>query len=309
MKRNRQIGSLGVAGVAFVLAVMGAVGAATELEELIAPGTKPEVLGTGYGFCEGPAADAEGNVYFSDGKNDSIHYYQVGKPVVPFVTDALDANGMMFNVRGELVVCQGAAFMVVAYDVNTKKKRILAEGIEGGRFNEPNDLSIDRHGGFYFTDPNYRHRGQQTVRKEDTYYCSAEGKVSRVSTVCKKPNGILLTPDEKTLYLADNRDKCIYKYDVLGPGKLAGETKWIDLGAGPDGMTLDQHGNLYVCCNPAGVKIYTRQGKPIGTLDVRASNACFGAPDFKTLYITSGDKFVGIRTKVVGVKPLPLRGR
>ena len=307
VKPNRLVVSLGMAGLVLVMASSPTVNAAMKLDQIIAPGSKPEVLGAGYGFCEGPAADAAGNVYFSDGKKDSIHYYQAGKPVVPFVTDALDANGMMFNPKGELVVCQGAAFGVFAFDVKTKKKRRLVDKFEGKRFNEPNDLSIDRHGGFYFTDPNYRHRKQETVRKEDAYYCSAEGKITRVSTVCKKPNGVLLTPDGKTLYLADSRGRCIYKYDVVAPGKLANQTMWIDLGAGPDGMTLDEHGNLYVCCNPAGVKIYTPEGKPIGVIGVNASNACFGGPDFKTLYITSWDKFVGIKTKVTGVKPLPLR--
>jgi len=300
---------VGAAGFVLVWGFCAGADAADSLDQIIAPGTETQVLGTGYGFCEGPAADAEGNVYFSDGKNDTIHFYKVGRPVVPFVTDALDANGMMFNARGELVVCQGAAFKVVAFDVKTGKKRVLAEKIEGGRFNEPNDLTIDRHGGFYFTDPNYRHRKQETVRKEDAYYCSADGKISRVSTVCTKPNGILLTADDKTLYLADNAGRCIYKYDVLGPGKLADETKWLDLGTHPDGMTLDEQGNLYVCCNRGGVKVYTSAGKPIGTIELAASNACFGGPEFKTLYLTCRDRFVGIRTKVAGLKPLPLRGK
>ena len=306
MRTYHSIELLIVVALSLGVLLTGTAGAAT-LSDLVAPDTEPEVLGTGYGFCEGPAADARGNVYFSDGKKDSIHFYEVGKPVVPFVTDALDANGMMFNARGELIVCQGAAFTVFAYDMKTKKRRALADKIDGGRFNEPNDLTIDRLGGFYFTDPNYRHRGQETVRKEDAYYCSADGKITRVSTVCRTPNGVLLTADDKTLYLADNRGKCIYKYDVLGPGKLAGETMWIDLGAGPDGMTLDEHGNLYVCCNSGKVKIHDAAGKSIGTLDVVASNACFGGPDFKTLYLTSWDKFVAVKMKVTGVKPLPIR--
>lgn len=286
-----------------------------KLQQIIAPGAEPEVLGTGYGFSEGPAADGRGNVYFSDGKNDSIHFYEVGKAVALFVDDSTDANGMMFNGKGELCVCEGAAYRVVAFDVRTKKKRALfpesaAGQIDGTHFNEPNDLTIDRQDGFYFTDPNYRHRGQETVMKEDTYYCSPEGKITRVSTVCVKPNGVLLTPDDKTLYLADNRGRVIYKYDVLGPGKLANETKWIDLGAGPDGMTLDEHGNLYICCGRAGVKVYSPQGKPIGVIEVPyASNCCFGGKDFSTLLITSRDKFLGIRTQVRGAKPPCLRGK
>ena len=281
-----------------------AVARGMTIDDVVAPGTQPEVLGTGYGFCEGPAADSQGNVYFSDGKNDAIHFYEVGEEVRLFVDDSTDANGMMFNHQGELVACEGAAYRIVAFDVATKKKRVLAGRIGGVHFNEPNDLTIDARDGFYFTDPNYRHRGQETVMKEDVYYVSPKGEVSRVSTVCKKPNGILLTPDDKTLYLADNAGRVIYRYDVTGPGKLAGEKLWIDLGAGPDGMTLDEQGNLYVACGRAGVKVYSPEGKPIGVIEVPyASNCCFGGKDFSTLYITSAGKFLGIKMKVRGTKP------
>jgi len=281
------------------------------LQQIIAPGTEPEVLGTGYGFSEGPAADAQGSIYFSDGRKDSIHFYELGKPVTLFVDDSTDANGMMFNSKGELYVCEGAAYRVVAFDVKTKQKRVLASRIDGTHFNEPNDLAIDHQDGFYFSDPNYQHRGQATVMKEDAYYCSPEGQITRVSTVCIKPNGVLLSPDDRTLYLADSRGEAIYRYDVLGPGKLANETKWIaGLAAHPDGMTLDEHGNLYICCGRAGLKVFSPQGEPLGLIELPyASNCCFGGPDFTTLFVTSADKFLGIPTKVRGVKPPGLRGK
>jgi gluconolactonase len=285
------------------------------IEQIVAPGTQPVVLGTGYGFSEGPAADAEGNVYFSDGRNDSIHFYRVGHPVELFTNRSTDANGMMFNARGELVVCEGAAYRVVAFDVKTRQCRVLVSQIDGTHFNEPNDLAIDRSGGFYFTDPNYSHRKQPTVMKEDAYYAFADGRVKRVSTVCVKPNGVRLSADGKILYLADNRGRAIYRYDVLGPGQLANETRWIpDLGAGPDGMTLDEHGNVYIACGKAGVKVYAPDGRAVGTIAVEyASNCVFGGKDFSTLYVTSRDKFVGIATLVRGVKPLcandPSRGQ
>ncbi len=168
---------------------------AMKLEDIVSPGTEYQVLGTGYGFTEGPAADARGNVYFSDGQHNSIHFYEIGKPVVLFVEDSTDANGMMFNHKGELLVCEGAAYRIVAFDVHSKQKRVLASEIDGTHFNEPNDLTVDEVDGFYFTDPNYGHRGQPTVMKEDAYYCSPKGKITRVSTVCVKPNGVILSPD------------------------------------------------------------------------------------------------------------------
>jgi gluconolactonase len=279
-------------------------GEVMSINDIVESGTEYQVLGTGYGFTEGPAADRDGNIYFSDGQNNSIYLYRPGSPITLFVNDSTDANGMMFNHKGELVVCEGAAYRIVAFDVKTKQKRVLVSEFEGLHFNEPNDLTVDAEDGLYFTDPNYRHRGQETVRKEDAYYLSAGGKVSRVSTVCQKPNGILLTPDGKILYLADNRGKVIYKYDVKGPGQLANETKWVELAGGPDGMTLDEQGNLYIGCGPVGVVVYSAAGKLIGTIKVPyASNLVFGGPDFSTLFITSRDKFLSIKTKVKGTKP------
>jgi len=218
-----------------------------KLTDLIKRRMKPEVLGTGYGFTEGPAADAKGNIYFSDGRNNSIHHYEIGRPVVPFVTDSTDANGMIFSATGELLVCEGAAHRIVAFDVATREKRILCDSFEGLPFNEPNDLAADRQGGIYFSDPNYSHHGQETIRKEDAYYRAADGTIRRVSDTCTKPNGVLLSPDGLTLFLADSRGPRIYRYDVTAPGELTAERIFTeDLPGNPDGLTLDVHGNLYV---------------------------------------------------------------
>ena len=282
--------------------------AQTKIDDIVAPGTKAVVLGTGYGFCEGPAGDSVGNIYFSDGTKNTIHFYPYGQAVQPFATDSTDANGMMFNGLGELCVCEGAAFHVVAINTKTKEKRVLVDKIEEGRFNEPNDLTIDSENGFYFTDPHYRHFGTEKVRKEDVYYASKTGEVTRVSTVCRQPNGIILTPDGKTLYIADCAGRAVYKADVVAPGKLENEKLWADLGANPDGMTLDKNGNLYAACGPNGVKVYNPKGELIGTLgkdyDIPYSSNCtFGGPDFSMLYITAADKFIGIETKTGGIRP------
>jgi gluconolactonase len=278
------------------------------IEAIVPAGARYEVVGTGYGFSEGPAADKEGNIYFSDGRNDTIHFYRPGKPVEVFVNDSTDANGMMFNRSGELLVCEGAAYRVVGFDVESREKRVLASEFEGLRFNEPNDLAVDASGGFYFTDPNYQHRGQETVRKEDTYYVSSEGRISRVSTVCQKPNGVLLTPDDKILYLADTKGQAIYRYEVAGLGLLAEEQRWIDLDCRPDGLTLDAHGNLYIGCGKGGVRIFSPKGESVGTIAVPyASNLVFGGPDFSTLFVTAADQFLAIRTTVRGIRPLPAR--
>jgi gluconolactonase len=274
------------------------------INDIVASGTQPQAIATGYGFTEGPAGDSQGNVYFSDGQNNSIYFYEAGKGVRLFVNDSTDANGQMFNSKGELYTCEGAAYRIVKFDVLTKKKTVLASEIDGQHFNEPNDLAIDEVDGFYFTDPCYSHRKQKAVMKEDVYYVSPQGKVARVSTVCQQPNGVRLSADCKTLYLADCRGKKIYKYDVTSPGVLANEIKWIDLPGNPDGMTLDEHGNLYVACGRVGVCVCSPLGKIIGIIKVPyVSNVTFGGKDFRTLFITSGKDFLAIETKVRGMKP------
>ncbi len=277
------------------------------LDDILPPGSRPDVVGSGYGFTEGPAADAQGNICFSDGRNNSIYFYEFGCQPVLLAAGVTDANGMMFNTRGELIVCQGAAYRLVALDVATKRERLLCAEFEGLRFNEPNDVAVDQHDGFYFSDPNYQHHGQPTVRKQDVYYGTDQGEVRRVSTTCFKPNGVLLSAAGDTLYVADARGQRIYRYQVAGPGRLENERLWIDgLGANPDGLTLDHHDNLYVCCNRGGVRIYDRQARFLAKLDIRAANACFGGPDFTTLMLAAGDKFLALPTKVTGMKPPPL---
>jgi len=302
MSSRRMAAWLGLCGL--MLGSAFRAESATTLNDIVASGTQPQVIASGYGFTEGPAGDSNGHVYFSDGQNNSIYFYEVGKGVTPFVTDSTDANGMMMNSKGELYVCEGAAYRVVKFDVATKKKTVLASEIDGQHFNEPNDLTIDEVDGFYFTDPCYSHHKQKAVMKEDAYYVSPQGKVTRVSTVCKRPNGILLSADNKTLYLADNAGRVLYKYDVKAPGVLANEMKWIDLPGGPDGMTLDEHGNLYVALGRMGVGVYSPEGKLIGMIKVpSASNVTFGGKEFRTLFITSGQQFLAIETKVRGMKP------
>ncbi|MFZ5832632.1 MAG: SMP-30/gluconolactonase/LRE family protein [Planctomycetota bacterium] len=278
------------------------------LDDILTAGTEPQAVGSGYGFTEGPAADGQGNVYFSDHRNNTIYFYESGHAPAPFVIDSTDCNGMIVSAHGELYVCEGAAHRVVAFDLKTKAKRILCGEIDGQHFNEPNDIAADSTGGCYFSDPNYQHHGQPTVMKQDVYYCSPEGEVARVSTICFKPNGVLLSEDEHTLYVADARGQRIFRYRVAAPGQLAVEQLWIDrLGANPDGLTLDEHQNLYICCGTRGLKVYDQRGQPLGVVSMHAANACFGGSDFGTLFIASGDRFLALQTKVRGIRPLPAR--
>ena len=277
----------------------------------ITPGTQPEILGQGYGFTEGPAADRLGERLLS--RTARTTRSTVGKPASrphSSTDNSTDAIGMMFNADGaSCTSAKGRPTASWRYDVHYEgEARAYAARSTGSTSMSPTTWRSIRHNGFYFSDPNYQHRGEPTVMKQDVYYCSSEGKVTRVSTICFKPNGVLLSADDRSLYVADARGQLIYRYDVTGPGQLSNERLWIDkLAANPDGLTLDQHENLYICCGKAGLKIFDRTGQPIGHIGVHAANCCFGGHDFRTLCIASVDKFLGLRTNVVGMKPLALQ--
>lgn len=293
------------AGVAAALAAGTAAAWASDLMEA---GATPRVLGEGYRFTEGPAADARGAIYFTDIPNGRIHRWEPGQAPRVFMENLPGANGLMFGPDGALLACEGTGHRVMAYDVATRQGKARAGGGATREFNEPNDLAVDRHGGIYFTDPCYGHGGQKAVRKEDVYYIATNGTVTCVSTVCRRPNGVLLSADEKTLFVADNAAQVMYRYDIRAPGVLTNETKWVDVGGSPDGMTLDADGRLYVACGGAGVRVFSPEGIYLETVFAGyASNCCFGGPDFKTLFITARDRVMGLRMKVRGVLPHPAR--
>lgn len=151
-----------------------------------------------YAFTEGPAADAHGNVYFSDIPNKKIHKLDPAGKVSVFRDNSNSANGLMVNAKGEVVACEmeGA---IVALSADGKDRRVVTDKHDGKRYNAPNDLVLDRAGGVYFTDPMFRAPTPLPQGKTCVYYADAAGKVARLIDDLPNPNGVLLSPDEKTL--------------------------------------------------------------------------------------------------------------
>ena len=151
---------------------------------------------------------------------------------------------------------------------------------------------MDRDGGLYFTDPNYP-KNESGIGPEGVYYITAEGEVTRVEASMKRPNGIVLDADRSTLYVADNGAKQIIAYDVASPGALENKRVFAELGegkGGPDGMTLDRRGRLYVAMHGRGVvRVFSTGGEPVGEVPIpeQPTNVTFGS-DGRTLYITAG---------------------
>jgi gluconolactonase len=175
---------------------------------------------TGFKFVEGPMADGKGNVYFSDLGANKIYKIDSDDKLSVFSDKLNGPNGLMFNIKGELLACEMGAGRVVAFDVDSKKMRVVADTYEGKGFGGPNDLVTDLQGGVYFTD--YRlAKGKQD--KMGVYYVTADGKVTRLVDDLRSPNGIIMSTDEKILYVIPSSGPDIYSYPIESPARLAPE--------------------------------------------------------------------------------------
>ncbi|MCS6850296.1 MAG: SMP-30/gluconolactonase/LRE family protein [Gemmataceae bacterium] len=267
-------------------------------------------LHTGFAFVEGPAADREGNVYFTDIPNERIHKIDPAGKLSVFKEQSRHANGLMVNAKGEIVACEMDG-RVVAYDPKAsgdKAYRIIADSYMGKRFNAPNDLVIDRSGGIYFTDPSFRAPMPLPQEKTAVYYVSPQGMVSRLIDNLPNPNGVILSPDEKTLYVIPTGQAEMMAYPVEAPGKLGPGRVFCTLkqmegrkGTGGDGLTVDAKGNLYIT-SQLGLQVYNPEGKLLGIIRLpeQPANVTFGGKDMKTLYVTARTSVYTIPMEVAG---------
>lgn len=255
---------------------------------------------SGFQFTEGPAADAAGNVYFTDPRANVIYISHTDGRLSTFLEDTRGANGLMFDVQGRLVVCQGGEGRVVSLDVTSIDVKVIADRFEGQRFNAPNDLVLDAHGGLYFTDPAFR---AGTQDKEGVYHVSAKGEVKRVIDDLPRPNGILLSGDGKTLFVLPSGNPAVMAYPIEAPDRLGAGRMFAALERSGDGMTLDSKGNLYVT-QPSlnGIVVLSAEGKQLGFLPTpeSPSNCTFGGADMKTLFITARTSLYAYRMEVAG---------
>ena len=273
--------------------LFGSVSAAEPIPGLGPAGEVEKVHGD-FQFTEGPAWDGRGSLYFTDIPADRIHKTD-GKAVEVFAEPAGHCNGLM-AAGGKLYACSmdGA---LVAFDLASGEKAVLAGEYQGARFNAPNDLVIDRSGGIYFTDPRFRAPEPWPQKIEAVYYRAADGTVTRVVDELnqKAPNGVILSPDEKTLYVVCSMQDEVTAYPVESPGELGAGRVFARLKqaegkseGGGDGLTLDTQGNLYIT-TALGLQIFSPEGKLLGVIELpeQPANATFCGPDMKTLFATA----------------------
>jgi len=272
-----------------------------------APGAKLTELADGFSFTEGPASDARGDVYFTDQPNDRILVWSVEGKLSTFLQPCGRSNGLCFGKDGRLWACADEKMELWSIDVKTKAHTVMVAADEaGGRLNGPNDVWLAPDGAAFFTDPYYRRdywpAGIEKRDPQSVFRLSPDGKrLTRVADDLRQPNGIIGTPDGKTLYVADIGAGKTYAYDVRPDGALAGKRLFCPMGS--DGMTIDDEGNVYL--TGPGVVVFDKRGKEIERIPVPAerwtANVCFGGADRHTLFITAGRGLYAIRTRTKGV--------
>jgi gluconolactonase len=263
-----------------------------------APEAKVEKLADGFSFTEGPAVDGQGNIYFTDIPNNRIHKWSLDGKLTTFRENSGGANGLFFDKAGNLLACEGGGRRLVTIDPKGKVTPLATE-YQRKKFNSCNDLWITPNGGVYFTDPRYGSREGMEQDGEHVYYLTRDRKkVIRVVSDMVRPNGLIGTPDGKTLYIADHGGKKTYRYKINPDGTLA--DKKLFANEGSDGMTIDTQGNVYLTTR--AVQVYDPKGKKIATIVIPEgpANVTFGGKDLKTLFVTARKSLYAVPMRTQG---------
>jgi gluconolactonase len=273
------------------------------VNSLIKKGSVVKKAGGGYAFTEGPSVAPDGSVYFTDQPNDKIDVWKEDGTITTFMQPCDRSNGTYFNKKGELVACADLHNKLIVIGMD-KQTRTIAENYNGQPLNAPNDLWIAPNGGIYFSDPYYARGYWEPGRKEmqdkrGVYYLNPEGKVIRVIDDYKQPNGLIGTPDGKTLYVSDINDSKIWKYDIQADGTLSNKTFFAPEGS--DGMTIDNKGNVYLTNKT--VSVFNPKGENIAKIEVpeQPANICFGGKKRDILFITARKSVYTLKMKMKGV--------
>jgi len=295
-----------VASVLLNLASAGSAGTAEDEVQVLAD----------VSFTEGPTVDAEGNVYFTDLRSHRIYKYTHGKGVTTFREESNGANGMVFDDQGRLIVCEsGEKPRITRTDIETGKIEILAEG---GELKAPNDVTFDGKGRIYFTDP----------EGKAIYRIDPDGRLSRIlsAPLLELPNGIIISPDDKTLYyvesnmLKEGGARMIRAFDLADDGTVSNMRVFHNFypGRSADGISVDSKGNIYAAAGlnrtrgtyetldtKPGIHVFSPEGDLLKYYPISedtVTNCAFGGADMKTLYVTAGKTLFSIRVDTEGTR-------
>lgn len=292
-------------------------------DEIIAPDADIKQLASGFLWSEGPVWDKKRNrLYFTDVPDKKIYSWSEEAGLSVFLspsgrTDGSGegANGLIISASGEMIVPNHGTRTMESMNINTKERRALATMYQGKRFSSPNDVVETSSGDLLFTDPPYGLKGLDGSPDKETsfngvYRLSASGEVTLIDRSLTRPNGIVLSPDEQTLYVtvSDPAGSAVHRYTMMADGTFGNRELFFDampyfaegLQGLPDGMAVSTAGHLAVT-GPGGVFILAPSGEVLGQVRLPdpTANCTFG-PD-GALYITSNDKLYVVKTKLTGL--------
>jgi gluconolactonase len=292
----------------------------------VATPQQPEIATT-VAFTEGPTVDRDGNVYFTELVFQRIMKLTPKGVLTVFREGSNNANGMLIDPQGRLVICEGASSQrmgvlqtfkpqVTRTDLKTGTIEVLASGYQGKPFDGPNDVTIDSKGRLYFTD----------LTGGAVYRIDAPGQIVRILTTpeIQRPNGIQISPDDSTLYLieangAQGGARMIRAFDLRPDGTVANMRVHYNFypGRSADGMSIDSQGNLYASAGmgqlrgtsetldtKTGIYVISPKGSLLKFIPIAEdyiTNNAFGGPDMKTLYVTAGKTLYKLQTDIAGL--------
>ena len=284
-----------------------------DIPGVVAAGTKVQLVAQGLRGTEGPIAMSDGSLLFTEQTANVITKVDAQGKRSTFLEKTNGANGLTFDQKGRLIGTQPATKEIA---VLSPARTVLASTFEGQPILGPNDVVADRKGGVYFSDPGPNPvPGVKLPRAPAVFYIRPDGKVIKIADGIARPNGVILSPDEKTLYVADTLGEAVIALDVQPDGgarnkrafvKLAGVTK-TDTGvrSGADGLAVDEAGRLFVATQ-VGVQVFSPEGRALGTIPIGVTggpqNLAFAGADKKTLYVVGRGAMWKIATQTQGPK-------
>ena len=271
---------------------------------------KLTTVATGFGFTEGPVWDPVGFLYLSDEEINKIFRVFVADGRNEEVISLGDPDGNTYDRERHLLDCASVLRAIIQVEPDGKYK-ILADRYQGKRFNGPNDVIIGPDGMIYFTDPTLDLvKGErQEIPFQGVYRLDSNRKVRLLTNDLTQPNGLAFSPDGKSFYVDDSKQRNIRVYEVgpdgsLTNGRIFGEEPGGKGDGVPDGMKVDRNGNLYVT-GPRGIWVWDPQGHHLGTIAMpeQPANLAWGDADYGTLYITATTSVYRLKTKAQGFVP------